>query len=74
MKTKFLFIGITLLIMQSGSSFAALRPGEGIVLDPITGNYTATYWDEDETGGELDTAVLVPSTKIDPVITSSFKL
>lgn len=53
---------------------APVRSGEGVVRNPVTGDYTATYWDEDETGGEFVTAELKTATKIDPTVSSSFKL
>jgi hypothetical protein len=73
MKTKLLTAIATVAIFASGYSSAAIRPGESIVRDPVTGDYTATYWDEDETGGEFMTATLVSATKIEPRITASFK-
>jgi hypothetical protein len=54
---------------------AGLLPGEGIVRDPETGDYTATYVDEDEDGKDwLETAKFETATKIDPIVRSKFKL
>lgn len=56
-------------------------PGESIVLDPVTGNYTITYWDASSyeyngvvTPPGLDKTIFVPATKITPTIHSKFKL
>lgn len=51
---------------------APLRQGEGIIRDQITGDFIATYWDEDETGGEYVKATLISATKIDPAVKSIF--
>jgi hypothetical protein len=51
---------------------APLRPGEGIIQDQTTGDFIATYWDEDETGGEFVKATLSSATKIDPAIKSIY--
>ena len=54
------------------SLYAQAYPGEGIALDPVTGNYTITYQgDPDST--ELSQTVFVPSTKIAPAIRSHFR-
>ena len=54
---------------------SALEPGEGIVLDPVTGNYRLTYTDELENGSKvLAHATFFPATKIVPAITSQFHL
>jgi hypothetical protein len=53
----------------------ALEPGEGIVLDPVTGNYTLTYSDTLKGGVKvLSHATFVPATKIVPEIDSKFHL
>lgn len=56
-------------------------PGENIALDPITGNYIITYWDdstEDYQGNptqpEFVQTTFVPATKIDPTIKSRFRM
>ena len=52
-------------------------PGESIVLDPITGNYTITYFGYDEVSGEqtaLRVATFEPATKIDPSVKSLLKM
>lgn len=54
------------------SLYAQAYPGEGIALDPATGDYTITYrGDPDST--ELSQTVFVPSTKIAPAIRSNFR-
>jgi hypothetical protein len=51
----------------------ALLPGESIVFDPVSGDYTFTYWDEQEPAS-FEKYTLIPSNKIDPVVKSDFKL
>lgn len=62
--------------MYSQISFAAgLLPGESITRDPITGNYTAIYWGEDDDGhGSLERATFETATKIEPAVRSRLKL
>lgn len=52
--------------------------GEGIVLDPNTGNYQITYFGTDLSGkkdGKVQRqAIYVPATKIQPAVISSLKL
>jgi hypothetical protein len=55
------------------SYYAQAYPGEGIVLDPATGNYTITYRG-DPNSTELSHSVFVPATKIVPTIRSSFRM
>jgi hypothetical protein len=65
-----LLTGIAALII---SLYAQAYPGESIVRDPATGNYTITYQgDSDST--ELSQTVFVPSTKVEPNIRSTFRL
>lgn len=53
---------------------SALEPGEGIVLDPVTGNYMFTYSDELEDGSKVLThGTFFPATKISPAINSKFR-
>lgn len=53
--------------------WAQAYPGENIVLDPATGNYIITYWDDEEPAG-LEKTTFVPATKINPTIRSKFRL
>jgi hypothetical protein len=54
---------------------SALEPGEGIVLDPATGNYMLTYSDELDDGSKVLThGKFFPATKIVPIIASKFHL
>lgn len=60
---------------------AGAYPGESIMLDPATGDYIITYWDdsvEDSYGKptqpELMKTTFVPATKIVPSIQSRFRL
>ena len=55
------------------SLYVQAYPGEGIVLDPVTGNYTITYRG-DPNSTELSQTVFVPSTKVVPAIRSSFRI
>jgi hypothetical protein len=59
---------------------AGAYPGENITLDPVTGNYIITYWDdsiEDGDGNptqpELMKTTFVPATKVIPTIQSRFR-
>lgn len=52
---------------------AQAYPGESIVRDPATGNYTITYLG-DPNSTELSQTIFVPSAKIDPAIRSDFHL
>ena len=61
------------LVATAISLCAQAYPGESIVRDPSTGNYTITYRG-DPNSPELSQTVFVPSTKIDPTIRSSFRL
>ncbi len=65
-----LLTGIAALVI---SFYAHAYPGEGIALDPATGNYTITYRG-DPNSTELSQTIFVPSTKIVPTIRSSFRL
>jgi hypothetical protein len=68
-------IMVALLALFAGHSMAGLLPGEGIVRDPVTGNYTATFVVEGEDGKDwLETGDLETATKIDPTVRSKFKL
>jgi hypothetical protein len=71
MKTSSKFIvGIAALVI---SFYAQAYPGESIVLDPATGNYTITYRG-DSNSTELSQTVFAPSTKVVPSIRSSFRI
>jgi len=65
-----LYAGIAVMAI---SLYAQAYPGESIVRDPATGNYTITYQGDSNTT-ELSQTIFVPSTKIDPVIRSGFRL
>lgn len=52
--------------------FCHAYPGESIVRDPVTGNYTITYWDDEEPGS-LEQTTFVPATNIIPTIRSKFR-
>ena len=70
MKTlaKFQFVLFAVSISISFSVYS--QPGESIILNPSTGDYTVTYWN----GESLENIVFVPSTKITPAIHSKFSL
>jgi len=55
------------------SLFCHAYPGESIVRDPVTGDYTITYWDDEEPGS-LEQTTFVPATKIIPTVRSKFRL
>jgi hypothetical protein len=64
---------ILTLLLDSVHAIAA-KPGESIVLDPNTGDYTITYWGSDKTNAQLSKVIFVPATKIEPTVQSVFKL
>jgi len=66
-------VGPTHALPPAPLTGAQAYPGEGVVLDPATGNYTITYRG-DSNSTELSQTVFVPSTKIEPTIRSSFRL
>jgi len=57
------------LLLASTQAIGAL-PGESIVLDPNTGDYTITYWDYPSSPkkAQIRQAIFVPATKIDPLV------
>lgn len=65
-----LFVASSLLL--SIAIAAPLREGERIVRDPVTGDYTAYYWDEDEQDAEMVVSPFITATKIDPVMRTTF--
>src|SRR5450759_3130856 len=85
MKTKIIVLSVTLLaalyptILLSAPVPMLIRtpkapvstPGESLVLDPASGDYTITYADN---AGNLQQSKFVPATKIEPAISSAFQL
>jgi hypothetical protein len=67
--SSFRLLFCSLIIVTSLSAYA--YPGESIVLDPTTGDYIVTYWDEEEPAG-LEKGIFIPSTKINPSVQSRF--
>src|SRR5450759_2543005 len=67
-------LGVLLLI--SSTQVIAALPGESIVLDPNTGDYTLTYFDYPSAPkkARIRQAIFVPATKIDPIVKSAFNL
>jgi len=61
-------------VISTGVLSAPFKQGEGIMQDPITSDYIATYWDEDDTGGEFVTATLGNATLIQPAVKSTIRL
>jgi hypothetical protein len=61
---------LALAVLWGSAVFAA--PGESVVRDPATCNYTITYQGYEST--ELFHTRFIPATKIDPLTRSSFKL
>ncbi|MDD5058099.1 MAG: hypothetical protein PHQ60_09515 [Sideroxydans sp.] len=74
MRTISKIIVASVLALSSAQSLAALRPGEGVVRDPVTGNYTAQFWLKDGEDGQMITAQLKTATKTEPTILSKNKL
>lgn len=79
MKTPSKLMWIMGLAAALTVTFAEGYPGENITLDPVTGNYIITYWDdctEDSKGNptqpELIKTTFGPATKIVPTIHSKF--
>ncbi len=65
-----LYAGIAMMVI---TLYAQAFPGESIVRDPATGNYTITYVG-DTKATQLSQTTFVPSTKIAPAIRTSFRL
>lgn len=68
-------LALWLTALTAAIPVIAALPGESIVLDPVTGDYTVTYFDYPDSPdkAQLRRAVFVPATKIDPAIESSFR-
>ena len=64
------YLGIALLMLAAPLKSWALSLGEGIVLDPNTGDYIITYTNA---VGQLKQSRFVPSTKIEPSLYSRFE-
>lgn len=73
MKTPNKFCWAVGMIAILASLYAQAYPGESIVLDPATGDYSITYWDDEEPAG-LEQTTFVPATKIAPTIRSKFRM
>jgi hypothetical protein len=63
-------IGMLALLV---STHVQAYPGESIDLDPATGDYTITYRSSDPAETRLMQTTFVPSTKIVPIIRSTFR-
>lgn len=81
MKTSIKFRWIMGMASLLTSLYAQAYPGESIVLDPVTGNYIITYWDDINYSNTpngppagLQQTTFVPATKIIPTISSRFRL
>jgi hypothetical protein len=78
MRTHYLqYILAMLILILAPRAYGV--PGESIVLDPNTGNYTITYFGYDDSGMNeertaLRHATFEPATKIDPTVQSTFKV
>jgi hypothetical protein len=66
---RILFCSAVVVVSFSAHAY----PGESIVLDPSTGDYIITYWDEEEPAG-LEKATFIPATKINPSVQSGFRM
>jgi hypothetical protein len=76
MKIKSIFLSLIFFgaILLTGRSNAAV-PGEGIVFDSSTGNYTVSYFVELDDGSKLlQKTIFEPATQIDPLVQSKFRL
>jgi hypothetical protein len=78
MRTRYLQHILAMLILTLAPRAYGV-PGESIVLDPNTGNYTITYFGYDDSGMNeertaLRHATFEPATKIDPTVQSTFKV
>jgi hypothetical protein len=61
--------------LHSFSLANADEPGEGITFDPLTGNYTVSYFVELDDGQKLlQKTFFEPATKIDPSVKSKLRL
>lgn len=61
-------------LLLAHHSFAVLLPGEGITLNPITGDYLFSYRDGATVTDPLKQLIFIPSTKVDPVLASTISL
>ncbi|MCR4303334.1 MAG: hypothetical protein NUV63_03770 [Gallionella sp.] len=75
-KIKFVLLLMGLLLLFTSTQTISALPGESIVLDSNTGDYTLTYWDYPSSPKkrQMRQAVFVPATKIDPLVKSIFTL
>jgi hypothetical protein len=75
-ETKFALPLVGLFLLLASTQAIGALPGESIVLDPKTGNYSITYWDYPSSPkkAQIRQAIFVPATKIDPLVKSTLKL
>lgn len=66
---RYLFSSLAIIASFGAQAY----PGESIVLDPSTGDYIITYWDEEEPAS-LEKGTFIPSTKINPSVQSKFRM
>ncbi len=76
MNTKSILLNLALLgSVQFSAVVNAIEPGEGIAFDPLTGNYTVSYFVELDDGRKLlQKTFFEPATKIDPTVKSKLRL
>jgi hypothetical protein len=76
MNIKSILLNLALLgSLQFLSIANAAEPGEGIAFDPLTGNYTVSYFVELDDGRKLlQKTHFEPATKIDPLVKSRLSL
>lgn len=68
-------VAFALMLIFPFGVASALEPGEGIVLDQVTGNYLLTYTEELEDGSKaLARATFFPATKFVPTIYTKLRL
>ena len=76
MNIKTILLNLTLFgCLQFSSIINAAELGEGIAFDPLTGNYTVSYFVELDNGSKLlQKTFFEPSTKIVPSVKSKLRL
>jgi hypothetical protein len=71
---KISYVALLFINLICMESYAALQSGEGIVLNSVTGDYLFSYRDGGGVSDPLTQITFIPSTKIDPLLSSSIIL
>lgn len=69
---KNIFHVVLIIVIAAITLEAHAFPGESIVQDPVSGDFTITYLDDES--NSLTSTIFVPATKIIPSIRSKFRL